>query len=86
VLLIFEWFVCLLGKGLTTAEPQNTISGTSMATPHIAGLGAYLLTLLGPKTPAELCKYIADTATLGTITSIPSGTFNGIGFNGNPDA
>ncbi len=57
-----------------------------MATPHITGLGAYLLTLLGPKTPAELCKYIADTATLGTITSIPSGTFNGIGFNGSPDA
>jgi hypothetical protein len=57
-----------------------------MATPHITGLGAYLLALLGSKTPAELCQYIKDTATLGTITSLPSGTINAIAFNGNPNA
>lgn len=57
-----------------------------MASPHVAGLGAYLLSLLGPKTPAELCQHIKDTATLGTITSLPDGTINAIAFNGNPDA
>jgi hypothetical protein len=56
-----------------------------MATPHIAGLGAYLLALLGPKTPVELCQYIQDTATLGTITDIPDDTINAIAFNGSPE-
>lgn len=54
-----------------------------MAAPHVAGLGAYLLALLGPKTPGELCQHIRDTATLGTITGLPNDTFNGIAFNGN---
>lgn len=57
-----------------------------MAAPHVAGLAAYLLALEGSKTPAELCQYIKDTATLGTITDLPGGTFNGIAFNGNPNA
>jgi hypothetical protein len=57
-----------------------------MASPHIAGLGAYLLSLLGPKTPAELCEYLKDTATVDTITDLPSDTINAIAFNGNPDA
>lgn len=70
--------------GSTTAK--NTISGTSMATPHIAGLGAYLLTLLGKKSPAALCSYIASTANSGVISGIPSGTVNKLAFNGNPNA
>ena len=55
-----------------------------MATPHITGLGAYLLALLGKKTPAELCAYIASTATSGVLTGVPSGTVNKLAFNGNP--
>ncbi|KAI1451337.1 subtilisin-like protein [Annulohypoxylon moriforme] len=62
----------------------NTISGTSMATPHITGLGAYLLALEGKKTPQELCSYIASTANSGVLSSIPSGTVNKLAFNGNP--
>lgn len=69
----------------TKANPtQKTISGTSMATPHITGLGAYLLTLLGKKTPQELCSFIQSTAISGAITDIPSGTNNLLAFNGNP--
>jgi hypothetical protein len=55
-----------------------------MATPHITGLGAYLLALLGKKDPQELCAYIAATANSGSLTGIPSGTVNLIAFNGNP--
>ncbi|KAI5859626.1 subtilisin-like protein [Durotheca rogersii] len=62
----------------------NTISGTSMATPHVAGLGAYLLALLGSRTPQALCSYIASTANSGIVTGIPSGTVNLLAFNGNP--
>jgi len=57
-----------------------------MASPHIAGLGAYLLGLLGPKTPAALCTYIQTTSRKNILTSIPSGTVNYLAFNGNPSA
>jgi hypothetical protein len=53
-----------------------------MASPHIAGLGAYLLGLLGPKSPQALCDYIKETATKGAITGIPDGTVNQLAFNG----
>jgi hypothetical protein len=55
-----------------------------MATPHIVGLGAYLLSLLGKKDPQTLCKYIQSTAITGALTGIPSGTINALAFNGNP--
>lgn len=63
-------------------KKQNTISGTSMATPHVAGLGAYFLALLGYKDPEALCEYIKETATIGTVTDIPSDTINAIAYNG----
>ena len=55
-----------------------------MATPHITGLGAYLLALNGQKSPQALCSYIQSTAQSGKITGLPSGTANLLAFNGNP--
>ena len=55
-----------------------------MASPHIAGLGAYLLALQGKKTPAELCNYIKSSAISGALSGLPSGTTNRLAFNGNP--
>ncbi|KAI0175472.1 subtilisin-like protein [Hypoxylon sp. FL1284] len=63
----------------------NTISGTSMATPHIAGLGAYLLALNGNQSPQELCSYIASSANSGVLSGIPSGTVNKLAYNGSED-
>jgi subtilisin family serine protease len=62
----------------------NTISGTSMATPHVAGLAAYLLGLEGKKTPAALSSRIITLSNKGKITGLPSGTANNLVFNGNP--
>ncbi|KAI1756904.1 proteinase T-like protein [Xylaria castorea] len=62
----------------------NTISGTSMASPHIAGLGAYLLAAEGKKAPQALCSYIASIATSGALTGVPSSTVNKLAFNNNP--
>lgn len=55
-----------------------------MASPHIAGLGAYLLALDGQKSPAELCSYIQEISISGALTGVPSGTKNLLAFNGNP--
>lgn len=62
----------------------NTISGTSMATPHVAGLGAYLLALEGKKTPAALGARIVELSTKNKITGLNTGTVNYLIFNGNP--
>ncbi|KAI0021667.1 proteinase T-like protein [Xylariomycetidae sp. FL0641] len=62
----------------------NTISGTSMASPHITGLGAYLLALEGRRDPQALCSYIASIATPNVLSNIPSGTVNLLAFNDNP--
>ena len=44
----------------------NMISGTSMATPHVAGFAAYLLGLDSSLTPAQVAKLI-DTKSLKNV-------------------
>lgn len=60
----------------------NTISGTSMATPHITGLAAYLLGLEGSRTPSALCQRIQSLSGKNYISSVPSGTVNDLSYNG----
>ncbi|KAF9031932.1 serine protease [Panaeolus papilionaceus] len=60
--------------GSTTAT--NIISGTSMATPHVAGLIAYLICLEGNVTPAAMSTKIKYYAIQGSLSGIPSGTVN----------
>jgi subtilisin family serine protease len=55
-----------------------------MATPHVAGLAAYLLALEGKKTPAALSTRITELSLRNKITGLPSGTKNYLAFNGNP--
>jgi len=57
-----------------------------MATPHVVGLGAYLLGLSGPLTPAALKTKIQSMTTNGVV-SIPysiskGGTPNKLAYNG----
>ncbi|KAM4064988.1 subtilase family protein [Hirsutella rhossiliensis] len=60
----------------------NTISGTSMATPHITGLGAYLAALEGFSSPQALCSRIQELATKNALSGVPDGTVNLLAFNG----
>jgi subtilisin family serine protease len=48
----------------------NTISGTSMATPHVAGAAALYLADHPTATPAEVATALTDNATVGKITSV----------------
>ncbi|KAG0236750.1 serine protease [Actinomortierella wolfii] len=78
--------------GSSTA--RRTISGTSMASPHVAGLIAYFLSLQphsgsafhsGPMTPEEMKKYILQRATPDKLSDIPSDTPNLLVYNGVED-
>lgn len=61
----------------------NTISGTSMATPHVTGLSLYLISVEGLTTPAAITSRIKALYTTGKLTGIPSGTVNAVIYNGN---
>jgi subtilisin family serine protease len=55
-----------------------------MATPHVAGLAAYILGLEGKRTPAALAGRLQALSTKDVITGLPAGTKNYLAFNGNP--
>ncbi|KAI1119630.1 oryzin precursor [Nemania sp. NC0429] len=57
------------------------LSGTSMAAPHVTGLGAYLLALEGDRSPAALCKRMQDLAPKNVVTGAMS-PYNIVAFNG----
>ncbi|KAF2456978.1 peptidase S8/S53 domain-containing protein [Lineolata rhizophorae] len=50
-----------------SSSATNVISGTSMATPHIAGLMAYLLEQNGSMSPAQLKQMIVNMAIEGEL-------------------
>ncbi len=73
------------GSGITSAwigsaTAINTISGTSMATPHVAGVvGLYLSkNLLQIPSPAAVQTAIKSAATLNKISGVPRGTVNSL--------
>lgn len=75
--------VNVLSSWIGSNTATNTISGTSMSTPHVAGLALYLIALEGLSTPAAVTARIKALGTSGKISSVPSGTVNLIAYNGN---
>ncbi|KAF2129685.1 subtilisin-like protein [Dothidotthia symphoricarpi CBS 119687] len=76
------------GVGITSAwigstTATSTISGTSMACPHIVGLAVYLQALEGLSTPAAVTNRIKALATTGRITGTLNGSPNLFAYNGN---
>lgn len=60
----------------------NTISGTSMASPHVAGLAAYFLSQAEEGvTPKQIKDKIIELATKDALSGIPKDTPNKLIYN-----
>ena len=88
---IFAPGLNILSTWIGSNYSTNTISGTSMASPHVCGLLAYYLSLqpaadsafaVTELTPAKLKKDIISVATTGALTDVPSDTTNILIWNG----
>ena len=53
----------ILSDWYTTSTATNTLSGTSMAAPHVAGAAAVLLSQQRTATPAQVASRLIDSAT-----------------------
>ena len=80
-----NWGTCVdifaPGSGITSAwstsnTATNTISGTSMATPHVAGVVALYLQQHGHTAPATVASALNSNASLSKLTSIGTGSPN----------
>lgn len=88
---IFAPGLNILSTWIGSETATNVISGTSMASPHIAGLLAYLLSLQPAKgsayavaeiTPKKLKANLLSIATVGVLSDVPSDTANILAWNG----
>ncbi|CAE6404657.1 unnamed protein product [Rhizoctonia solani] len=75
------------GQDITSAwigsdTATKRLTGTSMATPHVTGLVAYLLAVEGRRTPANMMTRIKQLAPDRLLSGIPPGTPNEIIWNG----
>jgi subtilisin family serine protease len=60
----------------TTTSATNTISGTSMATPHVAGVGALYKATYGDAAASTIGSWLTSNATPNVVSGNISGTAN----------
>lgn len=66
----------------TSNTATNTISGTSMASPHVAGAAALVLGATPAATPAQVASTLIGNATANVVTGPGTGSPNRLLFHG----
>jgi subtilisin family serine protease len=80
---LFAPGISITSAWITNNTSTNTISGTSMATPHVAGAAALYLANNPGATPAQVHTAIVNNATTGVVSSPGSGSPNRLLYTGN---
>lgn len=81
---IFAPGVDVLSSWIGSDDATAQISGTSMATPHVAGLVLYLKSIQsGFDEPAAVTDLIKSLATKSVVSEPGSGSPNLLAYNGN---
>nr|XP_036587750.1 alkaline proteinase [Colletotrichum truncatum]KAF6798692.1 alkaline proteinase [Colletotrichum truncatum] len=80
---IFAPGVAILSTWIGGFTATNTLSGTSMASPHVAGLVNYLQSVEGLTTPASIIARIKALGTPNKVSGNLNGSPNLIAYNGN---
>ena len=65
----------------TSATGANTISGTSMASPHVAGVAALALAANPAASPAAVSAFLSSNATTGRLSNIGTGSKNLLAYS-----
>jgi subtilisin family serine protease len=73
----------IISASHTSNTGATTLSGTSMAAPHVAGAVALVLGLNGNLTPDQARDTVVGNATINAITGLNSTSPNALLFVGN---
>jgi len=82
---VFAPGVDVLSAWIGSTTATNTISGTSMACPHVAGLSLYLRALEGLTAPGDVAARIVELSTKDVVLSAGTNSPNRLAFNGAVD-
>ncbi|MFD3729303.1 S8 family peptidase [Streptomyces sp. NPDC058671] len=72
----------IVSAGITSDTAAATMSGTSMAAPHVAGAAALYLSADRTAAPAQVQSALKDNATKGKLTGIGAGSPNNLLYTG----